>query len=102
MEVLVIVEGVGLTGTLRASGLILVLSAIMTESAYGISERYSFNPSDEHVQRVGNKGKGEKRKGSQALNMFKQASYMFKRVPVLGALVLEILAYQGLSTILNV
>jgi len=100
MAVSGIVERVGLTGTLGAAGLILVLSAIMAESAYGISERYGFNPADEHVQGRGNKGKGEKQKG--ALYMFKQASDLFKRVPVLGALFLEILACQGLSTILNV
>uniref|UniRef100_A0A7S1ZMJ9 ADP,ATP carrier protein n=1 Tax=Trieres chinensis TaxID=1514140 RepID=A0A7S1ZMJ9_TRICV len=115
MAVAKIVDAVGLTGTLGAAAATLALSAAFAERAYGISEKYGFNPADEHdaekakeVAKAAKPGAGTK-KGAAAVvvaekppGMIKKASDLFSRVPVLKSLFVEILACQGLSTILNV
>jgi len=95
----------GLTGTLGTAAAMLALSTVMTESAYGISEKYGFNPAEEHDEKIAAKKvaaleSSEGRKIESSL--FRKAADLFARVPVLKALFVEILASQGVSTILNV
>lgn len=65
--------------------------------------QYGFNPAEEHDEKIAAKkatdlALAEEKKES----LFRKASDLFARVPVLKALFVEILASQGVSTILNV
>jgi ATP/ADP translocase len=83
----------------------LCLSLFATEAAYSIAEANGFNPSrhsKKTVQAGKRVGKRRKEEGGGKLGMIEQAKKLFARVPVLRALFLEILASQGLATLLNV
>eukprot|EP00560_Eucampia_antarctica_P004692 CAMPEP_0197835884 /NCGR_PEP_ID=MMETSP1437-20131217/27262_1 /TAXON_ID=49252 ORGANISM="Eucampia antarctica, Strain CCMP1452" /NCGR_SAMPLE_ID=MMETSP1437 /ASSEMBLY_ACC=CAM_ASM_001096 /LENGTH=556 /DNA_ID=CAMNT_0043441625 /DNA_START=81 /DNA_END=1751 /DNA_ORIENTATION=+ len=111
------VEKVGLNGVLISSGLLLSTSLFFTERAYTLSEEHGFNPADELIKRneskqqspaAKNKGKkiesndNETSKPEEEEGMLSKASNLFGRAPVLKSLFMEILACQGLSTLLNV
>lgn len=103
LGVATLVEKVGLPGTLIGTGTMLMLSLVAANSAYAIAERHGFNPADEHGKKKSAAKRGKKRQGDDPdANMFAKASVLFKRVPQLGALFLEILSSQGLATLLNV
>ena len=67
-------------------------------NAYAIADKYGFSPQDRRED-DGTNGNGTKTKED---GMIKKATNLFARVPVLGALFREILASQGLATVLNV
>eukprot|EP00979_Chaetoceros_neogracilis_P017376 scaffold10209_cov233-Chaetoceros_neogracile.AAC.6 len=96
-----VVEAVGLSGALGLAGLILTTSLIFTEKAYAISDKGGFTPSDDEMKKT-KKGKKAMTPKSEDLSLFRKASGLFVRVPVLKALFIEILAGQGLATLLNV
>jgi len=96
-----VVEAVGLSGALGLAGLILTTSLIFTEKAYAISDKGGFTPSDDEMKKT-KKGKKAMTAKSEDQSLFKKASGLFVRVPVLKALFIEILAGQGLATLLNV
>jgi len=95
------VEWGGLTGTLILSGAFLGVSALVSRKAYLMAEKHGFDPAREYrrkkEQKLQNIANGEKEVG-----MIRKAASLFKRVPTLGALFSEVLAVQGLSTLLNV
>eukprot|EP00521_Asterionellopsis_glacialis_P009867 CAMPEP_0195281152 /NCGR_PEP_ID=MMETSP0707-20130614/583_1 /TAXON_ID=33640 /ORGANISM="Asterionellopsis glacialis, Strain CCMP134" /LENGTH=446 /DNA_ID=CAMNT_0040340009 /DNA_START=41 /DNA_END=1381 /DNA_ORIENTATION=- len=103
-----VVKKIGLPGSLLATGSMLLLSLIAANGAYSIAEKYGFNPADEHFKKQAEKeSKGKPKKGKQPEahkeeSMITTASKLFKRVPVLGALFMEILTSQGLATLMNV
>lgn len=90
---------VDLAGTLACTGLSLCASLFATEMAYSIAEKNGFAPHKHSKKRLHGKGKD----GSiEHENMLTKAKKLFARVPVLKALFFEILASQGLATLLNV
>lgn len=95
---------VDLAGTLACTGLSLCASLFATEMAYSIAEKNGFAPHKHSKKRLhGKAGKGGDSTGSmEHENMLTKAKKLFVRVPVLKALFLEILASQGLATLLNV
>mmetsp|Transcript_14490 Transcript_14490/g.20661 ORF Transcript_14490/g.20661 Transcript_14490/m.20661 type:complete len:638 (+) Transcript_14490:569-2482(+) len=109
-----LVKRVGLTGLLHLASIILLSTLFFTERAYMIADKHGFNPIDEIKQKASTKSipKSKKRMANKANattatttneeGMVKKASELFARIPVLKALFLEILAGQGLSTLLNV
>ena len=89
-----LVDKIGLEGTLIGTGVMLLLSLIWAKKAYQVADQYGFTPVDHKKH-----GKSEK---SSIFALIHKASHLFQRVPVLWALFMEILASQGLSTLLNV
>jgi ATP/ADP translocase len=79
-----------------------LISLIAPSAAYRIASANGFEPQDTKKQLAAKKQK--KMKGSDLHNagMVEKATKLFARVPVLGALFVEILTCQGLATILNV
>ena len=89
-----LVNRIGLVGTLTGTGVMLLLSLYWAKQAYRVAEQYDFTPAD-------HKKPGSKEKNS-VFALLHKATGLFQRVPVLWALFMEILASQGLSTLLNV
>lgn len=96
------VDKVGLAGVLLMTGITLALSLFSSRRAYDIASEYGFTPESGHkkLKAASKKASGGGSHGLFAL--FRTATELFKRVPVLGRLFLEILASQGLATVLNV
>lgn len=116
-----LVKKIGLNGVLMSSGLLLSTSLIFASKAYYLSELHGFNPADELIKRHESKqqpvANNKKKKGGRGKvpepavvevkketkeGILSKASNLFGRVPVLKSLFVEILACQGLSTLLNV
>lgn len=98
-----LVDKLGLPGALGVAGGILVTSLIFTEKAYTISDAGGFTPADEQMKKSKRHGAAESAEGDEKKkSLIKKASALFGRVPVLKALFMEILAGQGLATLLNV
>ena len=92
-----IIESIGIAYALLGTGVMLLASIVVVQMAYDVAETHGFSPSAKKHSVSSNNNK-------KALeeSMFKKASSLFARVPVLGKLFVEILASQGLATILNV
>jgi len=87
-----------LAGTMACTAAALALSLVATERAYTVADKHGFTP-----VKHSKKGHGKKAaKVDHNESIFSKAQRLFKRVPVLRALFLEILASQGLATLLNV
>mmetsp|Transcript_20508 Transcript_20508/g.30826 ORF Transcript_20508/g.30826 Transcript_20508/m.30826 type:complete len:490 (+) Transcript_20508:108-1577(+) len=99
MNVSYIVSKLGLAGAIFGTGSMMVLSLIAASRAYAISNKYGFNPSHEAS---GGNSKTSKTGETHHDGLLRKASKLFRRVPTLWALFLEVLASQGLATLLNV
>eukprot|EP00977_Amphora_coffeiformis_P005656 scaffold1189_cov194-Amphora_coffeaeformis.AAC.13 len=88
----------GLAGVLLCTGLTLIGSVVASKQAYAIADQYGFTPVSGH-KKLAN---GNKKSSHGVFGLFSTARQLFARVPVLGALFTEILASQGLATVLNV
>jgi len=127
----VLVDRLGLIGLLHISGASYIVSAILADVAYGMARIGGFEPggdaskyggissSGDHKRNdstmmatthsVGNKGtytavNGSKENATSSCkkgNIFQQAYALFQRVPVLGALFVEVLVSQCLSSLVN-
>ena len=106
-----LVNRIGLAGALLATAATLLMSLIFTTLAYNTSDKYGFTPKEHKKAKqphptVGRRSSMTKTKQNEVelhnASMFAKASKLFARVLVLGALFMEILASQGLATILNV
>lgn len=90
---------IGLTGVMAGAGLSLIASILFSDQAYSLSDKFGFNPANEIEEKHSKK---EKESSSHEESLISKASKVFTRVPTLKALFFEILACQGLSTLLNV
>ncbi|KAL3929085.1 MAG: hypothetical protein SGARI_004856 [Bacillariaceae sp.] len=90
-----------LSGTLACTAVALLVSLVATGSAYSIAEANGFSPERQQMKKKTKKLKGKK-KGDKEGGLVEKATKLFQRVPVLRALFLEILASQGLATLLNI
>lgn len=78
---------------------------IFGEMAYKIADKNGFNPADEHYRKKQSKANSSTNTNNGIEvddSLFTKARDVFQRVPTLWALFCEILACQGLSTLLNV
>jgi len=92
----------GLQGVLGVAAVFLGGSVIFGEMAYSIADKNGFNPADEHFRKKLSKANSSTNKNNKEESLFTKARDVFQRVPTLWALFCEILACQGLSTLLNV
>ena len=99
MGVKSLIDKIGLLGVLGAAGASLISSVIFAEAAFAIAIKHGFNPEDKSSH---SKDKTIQPSGNKEVSMVEKARDVFTRVPSLGALFKEILACQGLSTVLNV
>jgi ATP/ADP translocase len=90
-----------LSGALACTAVALLISLFATGSAYSIAERNGFSPEQQHMAKQKRMKKTEKEIEKHE-GLVEKATRLFARVPVLRALFLEILASQGLATLLNV
>jgi ATP/ADP translocase len=87
-----------LAGTLACTAIALLLSLVATGSAYSIAQAHGFSPERQQMKKKHVKGNTQDEKQG----LMEKATKLFQRVPVLRALFLEILASQGLATLLNI
>jgi ATP/ADP translocase len=111
----------GLQGVLLVASIVLGGSVVFGRMAYSIAEKNGFNPAEEHERKKQQKQQTQSSStNSDALKissssehrhdndsrskdgLFTKAGDVFQREPTLWALFCEILACQGLSTLLNV
>lgn len=95
-----LVNRIGLTGALGCASIVLLFSALISERAYAISDHHGFNPNQEHKRSQNEVNNASKEK--KTMNIVQKATNVFRRVPTLKALFIEVLANQGLTTLLNV
>jgi hypothetical protein len=98
LNVSLVVGKLGLAGAVFGTGTMMILSIVATSTAYKIAEHNGFNPSDEHAARH----KKAKLSSKSEVGLIAKASSLFRRVPTLWALFIEVLSSQGLATLLNV
>ncbi|CAB9507975.1 expressed unknown protein [Seminavis robusta] len=89
-----IIDLIGISYSLLGTGVTLLISIFAANMAYAISEEHGFSPVAKKHSRND--------KQQKPMGMFETAVKLFARVPVLLKLFIEILASQGLITILNV
>lgn len=96
-----IVGTVGLTGLLGVAGLSLVVSMMLADVAYDMSERNGFDPAEGMTKDKKRKDGTSTGTGEEAGLILKTRD-MFRRVTILKALFFEVVSFQSLSTVLNV
>lgn len=96
MAVTPLMKRLGLTRSLLATAVMLLISLLGSRSAYQVADKYGFTPKRNDSK----PGKGKHVQHEP--NIFKRAVTLFKDVPVLRALFVEILSSQSLATLLNV
>ena len=82
----------GLIGLLHLAGTSFIVSAVLAEVAFGMANSGGFEPKKEVAKDHSPQSPG---------NIFQQARLLFRRVPVLGALFLEVVCSQCLSSLVN-
>jgi ATP/ADP translocase len=96
-----------LSGSLACTSLALLLSLVATEAAYSLAEQNGFSPERQPLK-TSSKQRNDATITKDATieqkhsGLVDKATKLFQRVPVLRALFLEILASQGLATLLNI
>jgi ATP/ADP translocase len=98
-----LVQLVGQTGILVGTGIMLLASTFFASASYQVAKDNGFEPQEitskhNHLAKKGSNPNSN----SPKENMFVKATNLFKRVPVLWALFMEIMASQGLATVLNI
>lgn len=109
MAVSPLVKKIGLSAALVGTGIMLLVSMWFSNIAYAIAKAHDFEPTDRthHKKKSAALGKDKSKTGqgdlsNQNMGLLAKAARLFQRVPVLRSLFIEILASQGLATILNV
>lgn len=92
------VDRAGLASVLLCTGLTLIGSVVTAKQAYAIADQYGFSPVSGHKKFA----KSNPKASPGIFGLFSTARQLFSRVPILNALFMEILASQGLATVLNV
>ena len=98
------VERFGLTGSLSVAAGVLLLSGALADRAYRIALQNGFEPGHfhDHKTKACNGGKEKNRDDIGQDDSLTQASVkLFRRVPILGSLSLEVLACQSVSSIIH-
>lgn len=95
-----VVREFGLMGLLGASSLFLLASSCAAGVAYYIAMTHRFEPNTTRDQTTKNYGM-EKRLENHSGSLVNTSLRLFARVPVLANLCMEVLACQGVSSIMN-
>jgi len=102
------VQVVGLPGLLGIAALSLTCTLLLADWAYKIAENNGFDPSLELQERARQKQKHtdrsikeEEESNNSLVSQIRNGITLFRKVPTLGALFIEALTFQSLSTILN-
>jgi len=91
---------VGLKGLILGTSLTLTLSMPLADRAYALGEKYGFDPTPELQRKETEKGQNKEQQ-QEDTNLITKTVSLFQRVPTLAALFGEVIAFQSLSTILN-
>jgi hypothetical protein len=94
-----IIKQVGISYSLIGTGVTLLISIFTVNMAYGVAKENGFSPTGNNKHAPSNKKAIVK---EAELGLFQKAMNLFTRVPVLWKLFVELMASQGLATILNV
>jgi len=114
-----LVNSVGLIGTIACNCLFLLVSLMCADRAYRLSEAHGFNPAARHLKESSkaettdtdtNRDATPSKVASLAevetppepKSLIWKARDLFRRVPTLGALSVEVLTFQSMSAILNI
>lgn len=98
----VLVPYVNLGGLLLVAALAIGISGICADQAYRIAERHHFAPQPSNRRGSGGGGgSSSKTTTTTTKSRWQQARDLFQRVPVLGALCVEVVVCQCLSSILS-
>lgn len=98
-----VVDTIGLTGLLTVASVSLLVSMLFGDVAYAISDQHKFNPSYEMRRKDQiEQETGEIDLKSTNIGIIKRSIDLFIRVPILGALFIEVVSFQTLSTLLNI
>jgi len=96
------VDKMGLAGLLGVAGTTLVVSMILADAAYGISEIYNFDPAEDMKIKKKEKDESGTSNTPKEMGLIAKTRDMFLRVPVLGALFNEVVSFQSFATLLNI
>ncbi|KAL3789444.1 hypothetical protein ACHAW5_009688 [Stephanodiscus triporus] len=108
-----VVGRTGLPGLLGIAAASLSCTCALADWAYSLSEKHGFGPEwerksgqtnnddDESRPTPSDSGKLQTRSNNSLISQIRNGISLFRRVPTLGALFLEGLTFQSLSTILN-
>ena len=89
---------VGLAGLLIAAAACMLLSAAFALQAYHIAKEHQFEPKPKQKTDANNENDNETKKKQ---NVLQRAIALFRRVPILGALCIEVIFSQCQTSLLN-
>jgi hypothetical protein len=95
-----LVPHTGILGLMALTSLTLTACAWCSDKAYGIAQTHGFDPAEQLQQQK--RGKDAEAAETADQGRLGTALALFRRVPTLSVLFCEVLAFQSLSTILNV
>ncbi len=99
-----LVGHVGLSGLLVMAAISLSCTCVLEDLAYSISEKHGFDPkmkANQTLSLTSDPSASQQNTGRSLFNQMRDCIALFRRVPTLGALFVEVLSFQSLSTILN-
>ena len=89
---------VGILGLILGTSCSLSLSLLLADYAYKLGEDFGFDPTKDMGKKENGKKDGKKNDSS----LVSKTTDLFRRVPTLAALFGEVVAFQSLSTVLNI
>lgn len=99
-----LVAVVGLLGLILGTAGALFFSLLLADRAYQLGEEHGFDPSEamQHIKKKKSRDDGDTLQHIEEKSLLMKTVHLFQRVPTLGALFLEVISFQSLSTVLNV
>jgi ATP/ADP translocase len=92
---------IGIRGLLLGTSCTLTLSLFLADYAYKLGEDCGFDPKDVRSKQSGKQSE-TKEEEEEEKSLLSKTGDLFRRVPTLAALFGEVIAFQSLSTVLNV
>lgn len=97
-----VVQRIGLSGALMGTAVTLLVSLILSSSAYDIARKHGFEPTEiKSKPSLKAKSQGTSTQ-SRSVGMVEKTVSLFERVPLLRLLFFEVLTSQAMATILNI
>jgi ATP/ADP translocase len=93
-----IIKQIGISYSLLGTGVTLLISILAVNMSYNVANENGFSPAGKKHGPTNNKAVVKEAE----IGLFRKAMNLFTRVPVLWKLFVELMASQGLATILNV
>jgi ATP/ADP translocase len=92
----------GLLGLMATTCITLTLCLFCSDRAYSLAQQHGFDPAASNPNNKKPSADKEKKDTDQTTGTVGDTIRLFRRVPTLAALMLEVLTFQSLNTILNV